>query len=194
MTTTYLEPAMIPAQLRGDYTGKKFKAISCETMTVPASAGLWSGGSRDYYKAIELATGKAIPLEGQSLAPWDNRSANTITLKPGYAIIEHTIFCGKDLGLTFYMHPENIAALLPAPIELTEIEKLVLTTTRNYKSSYNGRDRYDMAKDDASYKQNKIAPVFPTRAEWEGVKETLAEKGFLTKAGAITPKGRNAIS
>jgi len=35
---------------------------------------------------------------------------------------------------------------------------------------------------------------FPTRGEWEQAKADLYSKGYLNKAGAITVKGRNAIS
>jgi hypothetical protein len=43
MNATYLDVRMVPAQLRGDYTGKKFKAVVCESVTIPMTAGLWDG-------------------------------------------------------------------------------------------------------------------------------------------------------
>jgi hypothetical protein len=92
------------------------------------------------------------------------------------------------MGLTFYVHPDNAAKLLPAPTEVSEVDKLVLRATASYKSSYMGRDRYDMAKND-----RRDGSPFPTRDEWNACKVSLACRGLLTKAGAITPAGRNAL-
>jgi hypothetical protein len=115
-------------------------------------AGLWSGGSRDSYQAIELATGKAMDAINHNAAPWNpERKEKTIALRPGYAVVEHSIFCGRDSGLTFYVHPDDAAKLLPAPVELTELEALVLNATATYKSSYGGKDRYQMATDTLHY-------------------------------------------
>jgi hypothetical protein len=32
---------------------------------------------------------------------------------PGFAVVEHSIFCGKDVGLTVHIHAENSADLAP---------------------------------------------------------------------------------
>lgn len=96
------------------------------------------------------------------------------------------------MGLTFYVNPSNAAALLPAPVELSAHEKEVLNATRSYKSSYGGRDRYDMAQSAAQYGKN--AGAFPSREQWEAAKAALMARGFLNKAGAITVKGKNALS
>lgn len=189
MNTIYLEPAMVPAHLRGSYAGKMFKALVCESMTIPITAGLWDGGSRDKYYAIDFATGRQIELPGQMAAPWDtSRRDREITLQPGFAVVEHSIFCGKDMGLTFYVHPENAAKLLPAPVELTPHEKIVLEATASLKSSYGGRDRYDMMRD----QRDRDTGGFPSRHEWDVAKQSLISKGLLNKAGAITVAGRNA--
>lgn len=189
--TIYLEPKDVPTTLRRAYAGKKFAAEVCEEVRIPTDAGLWSGGSRDFYSAISLTTGQAIPLPGQDTAPWGNRQTQMVKLAPDFAIVRHTIFCGKDLGLTFYLHPVNAASLLPKPADLTDDELKILSATRRFKASYAGRDRYEMAKEEARYSPN--AQAFPTRKQWEEVKASLADHGFLTRAGAITTKGRNAI-
>ena len=188
MQTIYLEANLVPSQLRNGYSGKKFKAVVCESMTIHADADLWSGGSRDRYQGIELATGRTSAPASFNLAPWDNaRDETEITLRQGYGIVRHSIFCGKDMGLTFYVHPTDAVALLPAPsAELSAHEKIVLNATASYKSSYNGQDRYQMAMpygDKSGY---------PTRAQWDDAKTLLISKGLLNKAGAITVAGRNA--
>lgn len=195
MTTIHLDPNMVPATMRGSYNGKKFKAEVCTEMTIPADAGLWDGGSRDQYRAINLETGVDALAPGQNRAPWDRgREDRRIALAPGFAVVRHSYFCGKDMGLTFYVHPDNAAKLLPAPsAELTAFEKIVLSATASYKSSYGGMDRYQMALRDARYSNGAEHMAFPSRAEWDDAKITLIGKGMLNKAGAITPAGRNAI-
>jgi hypothetical protein len=188
--TIYLEPNMVPASLRGSYAGKMFKACVCETMTIPMTAGLWDSGSRDTYTVVQFETGRTLePMRNQ--APWDwSRRDIEVKLEPGIAVIEHSISCGKDYGLTFYVHPDNATKLLPAPVELTEHETIVLNATRGYKSSYGGMDRYEMARRDHQY---NAKTAFPTREQWETAKQALIGCGLLNKAGAITTKGRNAL-
>jgi len=185
----YLEPDKVPAHLRQGYSGKKFKAVIVTDMTIPADAGLWSGGTRSTYSAIVLDTGRAATVSDNMSAPWDGtRKDQHIALKPGFAIVEHSIFCGKDMGLTFYVHPDNAAKLLPAPADtLNPHEAIVLDATCSYKSSYNGQDRYDMARGDSRTRES-----FPSREQWQTAKDSLISKGLLNKAGAVTPKGRNA--
>jgi hypothetical protein len=190
--TIYLDAKMVPSHLRGSYNGKMFKAVVCTEMTIPSDAGLWSGGSRDKYSAINFSTGEIVPFPGQQSAPWDNsRADRKVTLEPGFAVVTHTIFSGKDLGLTFYLHPDNATKLLPPPTELSENEAIVLDATASLKSSYNGKDRYQMKCDDWSYSWRK-SPPFMSRDDWEIAKQSLIAKGLLNKAGAITVNGRNA--
>ena len=196
MVTVYLDPAQVPATLRGGYSGKTFEARVCEEMTIPADAGLWSGGSRETYRLINMQTGQMVEPVNHNAAPWDGRSDQTVALKPDFAVVRHSTFSGKDMGLTFYVHPQNAAAMLPAPADLSPLDSIILEYTAGRKSSYGGKDRYDMAQDDhrsgwADAKALKGLP-FPARAEWDACKVSLAARGFLNKAGAITPKGRNA--
>jgi hypothetical protein len=192
MNTIYLDARMVPAQLRGDYAGKKFKAVVTESVIVPMTAGLWDGGSRDLYYAIGLETGRNVEMPGQRLAPTNERRTYNVALEPGIAIVEHSTFCGQDAGLTFYVHPDNAAKLLPAPVELSPVERLVLVATASLKSSYAGRDRYTMAQDEYHCRKVLGDSPYPSREEWNATKAALAARGFLNKAGAITPAGRNA--
>lgn len=190
MQTIYLEPAQVPAALRASYSGKKFKAQVCESVDIPADAGLWDHGSRSHYFAVELQSGAQVAIPGQASAPWDeSRRSQSVALKPGFAIVLHRMFSGQDMGLTFYIHPVNAAAMLPPSVDLSDVQKIVLKATRDYKASYNGQDRYDLAK---PYSRDALA-LYPSREQWEAAKASLIAGGFLNKAGAITVKGRNAI-
>jgi hypothetical protein len=193
MNTIHLEPSQVPAHLRGEYSGKKFQARVCETVSIPADAGLWSGGSRNEFFAVDIVTGEGVPFPGQDSHPFDRgNEARSVALVPGIAVVEHSTSCGQDMGLRFYVHPSNAATLLPAPsAELTATERLVLIATRSFKASYGGRDRYDMARDEMAWRAD--APPFPSRGDWDSAKALLTSKGLLNKAGAITVAGRNAI-
>jgi hypothetical protein len=193
MNTIYLDAKDVPAIMRGSYTGTKFRAHVCESMTIPMDAGLWSGGTREVYSVVDLDTGNRR-LPGQDAAPWDrSRKDLEVVLRPGLIVVMHSYFCGKDMGLTFYVHPENAAKLLPAPVELTVYERTVLRATLHFKSSYMGKDRYEMEREECRYSRNKDRVLFPTRTEWDEAKATLITRGMLNKAGAITTKGRNAL-
>jgi hypothetical protein len=175
----YLERNQVPEHLRRSYTGAKFQAEARDFVTVPFEAGLWSGGSRDSYTAIELSTGKALPMPGQDLAPWDKeRQSYKVELKPGFSIVRHSMFQGTDLGLTFYVHSSDIAALIPqdSGAELSDLELYFLAVVRGIKSSY----RVDY------YRRKGM-----TEAQIDAFKAKLCELGYLNKAGAITVKGKN---
>jgi len=200
MTAIHLEASQVPAHLKGGYSGRKFCAIVCERVTIPADAGLWSGGTRSSFNAVSLLDGRSVPFPGQDSAPWNqSRRDQEVNLVPGVVIVESSMFCGKDMGLRFYVHPANAAALLPAPSgELSAIDKLVLKS-RRFKSSYMGKDRYDMMRSEvwgvSAYTRLQTCPQsFPTRDEWKACEASLAARGLLNKAGAITVSGRNAIA
>ena len=197
MQTVYLDAAQVPASIRGAYTGKQYRAIVTDSVYIPSDAGTWSGGSRTLYSAIHLSSGESRPACDSYSAPWDkNRKDQRVELKPGFAIISHSIFCGKDMGLSIYIHPDNAAALLPAPIELNPLERAVLKYTKEKKSSYNGRDRFDMLVSDLDYPSKRKElnlEIAPTRDQWNQAKDSLIAKDLLNARGAITTKGKNAI-
>lgn len=191
MTTIHLEPALVPVHLRGGYTGKTFRAEISASATIPAHAGLWDGGSRESYSLVEIATGRAVPFSGQTSAPWSpERREVVFDIPAGFVVVRHSVFCGKDMGVQFTLRPEDAAPLLPKPIELSPVERIVLIATRSYKASYGGQDRYQMAARDLSYRQGA---VMPSRSDWDAAKTALIARGLLDKRGAITVAGRNAI-
>jgi hypothetical protein len=196
MSTIHVDIANVPAHLRtlDGYTGRKFKMVSAEHCDISAHDGYWSGGSRVTHFAVRLADGAILPLTDTTRHPL-NVSATTTRypIVSGIAIVAHSIFCGKDSGLTFYIHPTDIVPLLPASVELTPHEKIVLAATSRYKSSYAGQSRYQQARYDFKYYNlaEKHGP-FPTMEQWEATKESLVSKGLLNRAGAITPAGKNA--
>ena len=165
-----------------DYNGKKFGVAAFEGPMNLASN--WSEGSRTFYAVINLATKRAAEVP-QSGTMFDKETYRMTTLPPNMAVVAHSIFSGKDHGITIYVNPESLTKMLPAPDEVTWAEKVVLSATRSLKSSYAGIKDYRF--------REALQDTGITRVEWDGAKASLIQKGMLNNAGAITDKGKNAI-
>ncbi len=134
-----------------------------------------------------------IVLSGASQAgPWESDIANSIALgakvpipRPECMILETRTLMG-GIFVTLYVHPDSmVKALTAADTDLTVIHKAILYATRSYKSSYAG------IKD---YRFDEVGRAFEiAKGDWIKAKGELMETRHLTKRGAITTKGRNAI-
>ena len=184
MKTIYLNKTEVPANLRNllGYTGNKFKFRVAES--VNPSGMQWSGGSRSSYLVINLENNQVSSITDNRPFPHNQGPVPSIDLVPGSAVVEHSIFCGKDMGLTFYIHPDNAPLLLPKQDDdISRNEKIVLAYTRALKSSYGGIKNY-------RFHSAKIQTSI-SLDDWEAAKTSLIEKKLLRKNGAITPNGRN---
>lgn len=165
------------------YNGTKFKV---EPFSGPMRlTSYWSGGSIDYWKIVRLTDGKTagVPENGTPFMPELKECAS---LPENCCLVRHTIFCGKDMGCTVYVRPENLTPMLPAVPVLTRNEQIVLAATAGLKSSYGGIKNYRF------HEAHEITGI--TESEYEHAKGSCIAKGLLNKAGAITGEGRNAIN
>ena len=207
-------PEVVALALRAfpSYRGRKFEIEGREHGLSLVSA--WSGGSRSLYVVLPIARGISAPLpirtskiagvEGTELAPmpigpdmWrvpENGSPfgaaplQCDTIPEGVAIVEHCMFCGKDMGLTVYVSTASLNRLaLPAPVELTEEEGRALTIVVRYKS-HGRRGEWS-----GGYGQ---APLPGEYGPENPLLTGLRDRGFLkiSKNGAIsaTIEGRNS--
>jgi hypothetical protein len=165
------------------YKGRKFQ-LSTDIPTRLDS--YWSGGSRSFYSFYELNTGKVLDVGSNHPFFEAGKPRELETLPPGIVIVKHSIFCGKDMGITIYANSGDLAPMLPPKVELTQNEKIVLEYTRSLKSSYAGIKNYRFHE----AKREKGICL----EEWEAAKAALIERKLLNKRGAITPAGRNALS
>jgi len=139
----------------------------------------WEGGSRSYFVVLDLASLRSITIP-ENGTPFSNggKIERISELPVNAAVIEHCLFCGKDLGIRIYVRPENMAKMLPAPtVELTRDQQIVLVATRSLKSFA----RFDEA---SSY-------TAISRVAYDQAKAELIAKGLLKSNGAITDDGRN---
>lgn len=74
----------------------------------------WDGGSRDYFAFVRLDTMQSAAMPAQSAFDKDIRGAEAVTLPPGVICVEHSIFCGKDTGITIHVNSVNLVSMLPA--------------------------------------------------------------------------------
>jgi hypothetical protein len=166
-----------------NYTGRKF---SVEVSNRPIDVrSYWDGGSRDYFVFLRLDNLKTWVMPEQSINDVKVEGADKVSLVPGMVCVEHTIFCGKDIGITIYIHPDNVPKFIEEKQELTIEEKIVLVFTRLYKNTYGGQTnvRYREAVRNTGISLGK----------WVEAIASLQAKGLLNKAASITNEGKNAI-
>ena len=63
---------------------------------------------------VRLDTLQTVPTPPQSAFDKDIRGAESATLPAGVICVEHSIFCGKDVGVRLDVNPENLVSVLPA--------------------------------------------------------------------------------
>jgi hypothetical protein len=175
----HVDTKELPLHLRGITGRKSVKLHATTEVHIPAYAGVWDGGTRYQYDALELATGRMASVTDAWSPPWFScRKDKNIHLKPGFAIVESCCFCGKYMDPTVYVHPDNAAPLLPAPGPTLSADELqVLDVTCGLKS---------FARADELRRRGISTERFAL------AKRSLIALGYLNAQGAITTKGKNA--
>lgn len=161
------------------YSGRKFALEVRESVTLDGT--YWFGGSRSSYAAFTV-TEPCMAAQLPHFNPPQFGGPQTppvVALRPGYAIAEHVLFRGKDLGLRFYLHPADAAPLLPAPADstLSDEEAFVLCVTGCLKSAGRPRERERIGM---------------SLATWDACLAVLESRGLIARRG-ITPEGRNVM-
>ncbi len=73
----------------------------------------WDGGSKSWYSVVPLVPGKVreviytVPENGTF--PTQNGGSQCVLsdLPEGMALVERSVFCGKEAGITVYVHANN---------------------------------------------------------------------------------------
>ena len=93
-----------------EYQGRKFRVEFAPTVSFYDTN--WGGGSRNVYVAVG-SDGRTVRLNVP--APWVNTvEGTTMEMPQNILIVKHTIFCGKDLGITIYASPVHLPKWLTA--------------------------------------------------------------------------------
>lgn len=87
------------------WKGRKLSVRNVESVTLTGT--YWSGGSKNEFVAVELSSLRTSPADARlgdpSVFGGIGDSCPTIKIPAGYAIVEHVIFRGKDLGCRVYL-------------------------------------------------------------------------------------------
>jgi len=184
MKITYLtgsEPGVKELGQAVGYSGRKyaFKAVE----EVQMNSTYWDGGSRSTWTAVKLSTRQVVPLPRFGPPQFGGpQSIPPIPLEQDMAIVEHSIFCGKDMGLTIYIHPSDSPQMITEPDSATDDEKIVLAY-KGLKNTYGGKKNIQYTEANRRYEI--------TQGRWDIATESLKARKLLNKSGAITPSGRN---
>ncbi len=147
-------------------------------------ASYWSGGSRDMFYLVNLATGQVSPAAAENGSGFGMVRESLIMkeLPPGCGLLLVSI--GHYKHAVLEVHPENLAPLLSAPtVELSEDEKVALACTVGLKSF--ARREY------AARKWGAYVVTPATLKRWDEAVAGLLAKGLVSKNGAATIEGRN---
>ena len=99
------------------YRGRKYRL---EIQDRPLDVrSYWDGGSRAYFTFVSVATGQVAPMPAQSAFDKQIGGADQVTLPDGIVCVEHSIFCGKDAGVTVHIPPSMAPKMFPLPQEAT---------------------------------------------------------------------------
>src|SRR3990167_5534296 len=179
------------------YTGRKFQVEARERVHI---VSYWDGGTRSYWVVLTMGQGGGSTTQTTAIVEHGKPELRVVgecggvgqptgidvEIDANTIVAEHVIFCGKDLGIRFYVNPARLPQFLPASAnELTREQRIVLVATRSYKSSYAGVGNYRYIE---AGRETGIS-----LADWERSKAECQQMGLLDKRGAITVDWRNAI-
>lgn len=159
------------------YRGQKFQLVETTSYLL---RNYWDGGSRNYCKLLNLTNGEVLDPNNSTTNPFMRLANESFEIPHNFVVVEHQIFCGRDLGIVIHATPQNITKFLPSQDEtvtLTDNELRCLQATKQYKASYGGVTRRQQINMNVE--------------NWETAKSGLIEKGLLSKNGALTIKGKN---
>ena len=89
------------------YNGRKFKACVEKKYYIENA---WSGGTCVYFQALRQVGTKIEKFNPGLSNPLDRKSeyGKEFTIPDDVLIVEHSYFCGHDLGIMFYYSPNSI--------------------------------------------------------------------------------------
>jgi hypothetical protein len=112
--TIKLKKSEVPWPLLKAFPGYRGRTFQLEASTrVTLGDAYWGGGTRSKFVGLDLTTGQVAAANPAVSNPTICAQAPEVQLQPGQAIAEHIIFCGQDLGIQFYLHPQDVARLFP---------------------------------------------------------------------------------
>lgn len=91
-----------------NYRGRKWELSFATSYTME---NYWDGGSKTYAMAINLTTGEISKPHAATTNPFNQAAHSSFDIPQGFGIIENTIFCGKDMGISLVIRPDETKVL-----------------------------------------------------------------------------------
>lgn len=86
-----------------NYRGRKVRVVSADRMPKQLDS-YWSEGSRDYFVFYNIPDGRILEL-GSNHPGFEPGAPRDINFLPnGVILLQRSIFCGKEAGITIYMN------------------------------------------------------------------------------------------
>lgn len=85
-----------------DYRGRKVRINRTTTVN---TWSMWEDGSRDFFVAVRLQDCAVLELPTVSMRG-ETMDSRTVEIPEGAVVVEHSIFCGKCVGITVHARPE----------------------------------------------------------------------------------------
>ena len=90
------------------YKGRKVRVSNY----IPTSLdSWWDGGSRDYYVFYQPSTRKTFSVHSNHPFFESTQPRNLNELPEDVLLVRHSIFCGKDIGITIHIKPDQTKLL-----------------------------------------------------------------------------------
>ncbi len=88
-----------------EYKGRKIRLVVTDSVNC---CSYWDGGSRDYFESFNL-TDKKVVYTAPPQSGFDPtvKGLDNVPITKGFCVIEHSIFCGKDIGMRIHIHPDD---------------------------------------------------------------------------------------
>lgn len=113
VTKKQAAPFLKAAGVGGQYKGRKFHFEFTDRVWFHDTN--WGDGTRNGYTVLGR-DGSHDTFNAP--APWVNAvEGASVPMTPDFVVIEHTIFCGQDLGYTIYAHPCYLPKWLPEAVK-----------------------------------------------------------------------------
>jgi hypothetical protein len=171
----------LPLRLAQEVQLRGIKTVTVQIGTTVKIGGNWHDLNKITLVAVNTATGEVkteegwygnVGMFGTAKETAINQGFEATLLDASSFIVEFDTY---PKGATVYAHPDAVSKLLPAPVDLTELQKKALYVIKSYTSP----GRYDEAR-----------RLGMPRAVFEEVKQGLQTLGLLTKSGALTLAGK----
>lgn len=164
-----------------EYTGRKVEAIIRDSVEFHGTQ--WDEGNRRSYRVLRISDMQCVDVPTAPFMRESTLHAQQHVVAPGFVVVVHCQ--GRYEHIEIIGPAANVTPMLPAPVALSDNEKIVLAATCQWKSTYEGVSNYRL------YSARRYVRI--TDGEWSAARASLVAKKFLTKAGAITIDGKNAI-